>query len=434
METRYLFCVILILSSWLTVFDSWSNSVNESSTIVENSGPGFLQQGTYVVIGVFTYEDNAKSFSQYAQTQGFSARYAYYPSRDYYYVYTFSSDSSRQVVNQCLQLRTTSEFEDAWVFSTDGHNELPRTDEEETLGWGISDEETSDLSTPDVSTPGIIMPVEEGREKNVTETVVREEITSTVSPPSVGELPREKKSEPGYDVFFRTLGEGSKEVTAVVKVVDGAHAKSIKKCQANQPEVLEHARLLTQQVQLITYAIGYRKATFDLSLDNPVNDSTSSYVSVEDEIINVKMPLERLKKGDVQVMFNTYFYGNASVMREKSRYELEELLRFLQENPTTTIKLHGHTNGNSRGITYRYLKGHNNFIDIRRSGDFTKRGVGAKKLSEMRAETIRQYLVKQGIAEARIETKGWGGKQMLYDADSPLAKNNIRVEIEVLSE
>ncbi len=146
------------------------------------------------------------------------------------------------------------------------------------------------------------------------------------------------------------------------------------------------------------------------------------------------MRLEKLKRGDIQVLYNTYFYGNASVMREKSRYELEELLRFLQENPTTAIKLHGHTNGNSRGITYLYLKEHGNFFNIRRSREYTKRGVGAKKLSEMRAETIRQYLVKKGIDESRIETKGWGGKNMLYEADSPLAKNNIRVEIEVLSE
>lgn len=373
-----------------------------------------------MVIGVFTYEDNAQSFSQYALTQGFSAKYAYYPSRGYYYVYTFTSDSASQVVDRCLQLREASEFEDAWVFRAYDEDEVAETD-----GWGIEEWDS----------PSVNIPVAETSDIEPIATVERERVAQETSHLPTTELTRKKeKSEPSYDVFFRTHDEGGKAVTAVVKVVDGAHAKSIKKCQANQPEVLEHSRLLTQQVQLITYAIGYRKATFDLTLDNPVNDSTASYVSVDGDVISVKMPLEKLKKGDVQVMFNTYFYGNASVMREKSRYELEELLRFLKENPTTTIKLHGHTNGNSRGITYLYLKEHNNFFNIRRSGEYIKRGVGARKLSEMRAETIRQYLVKQGVEESRIETKGWGGKQMLYDADSPLAKNNIRVEIEVLSE
>ena len=430
MKKRHLYYVMLIFGGWLSINAAWSNPVDTNRATTEGNGPKYLAQGTYLVIGVFTYEDNAESFSQYVQTQGFSAKYAYYPSRGYYYVYTYTSDSTRQVVDQCWQLRNTSEFEDAWVFRAYENDETT-----ETYGWDNSGWDTSETDTPDVSTPGMNAPVEESRQATMVETVAHQTITPVIAAPSVAELPKRKeKTEPGYDVFFRTLGEGEEPVTAMVKVVDGAHAKSIKKCQGNQPEVLEHSRLLTKQVQLITYAIGYRKATFDLSLDNPVNDSTASYVSINDDMISVKMPLEKLKKGDVQVMFNTYFYGNASVMREKSRYELEELLRFLQENPTTTIKLHGHTNGSSRGVTYRYLKEHGNFFNIRRSGEYIKRGVGAKKLSEMRAETIRQYLVKQGIAETRIETKGWGGKQMLYDADSPLAKNNIRVEIEVLSE
>ena len=425
MKTHYLYCVILIFCGWAGVSIAQGHSAISNPDIITSNGPVFLQQGTYLVIGVFTYEDNAESFSQYAQTQGFTAKYAYYPSRGYYYVYTYTSDSTLQVVNRCLHLRNTSEFEDAWVFSTYGHRKISETEDWSDAGW----------DTSGVDTPGVNAPVEESHQATNIASVAHNTMASDLSAPSVKELPQKKeKDEPGYDVYFRTLGEGNREVTAVVKVVDGAHAKSIKKCQGNQPEVLEHARLLTQQVQLITYAIGYRKATFDLSLDNPVNDSSASYVSVDEEVIQVKMPLEKLKKGDVQVMFNTYFYGNASVMREKSRYELEELLRFLQENPTTTIKLHGHTNGSSRGITYLYLKEHNNFFNIRRSKEYTKRGVGARKLSEMRAETIRQYLVKKGIAESRIETKGWGGKQMLYDADSPLAKNNIRVEIEVLSE
>ena len=419
MKARYLYGVILIFCGWLSIRSVSGHSASTKYGTIKNNDPDHLQQGIYLVIGVFTYADNADSFSRYAQTQGFSAKYAYYPIRGYYYVYTFTSDSALQVIDRCLQIRSTSEFEDAWVFrayEADGISE--------TSNWGNAAWDTLSVNTP----------VEEPHEMAVIETIKHQTPAQELFALPVAKHPKKEKAEPGYDVFFRTLGEGDQEVRAVVQVVDGAHAKSIKQCQANEPEVLEHARLLTKQVQLITYAIGYRKATFDLALDHPVNDSTASYVSVDDEMISVKMPLEKLKQGDVQVMFNTYFYGNASVMREKSRYELEELLQFLRESPTTTIKLHGHTNGSSRGVTYLYLKDHGNFFDIRRSGEYIKRGVGAKKLSEMRAETIRQYLVKQGIEESRIETKGWGGKHMLYDADSPLAKNNIRVEIEVLSE
>lgn len=411
MKTYCLYSIILILCGWYaTISVAIGNSLKDfSHHSISADDPEYLQPGAYLVIGVFAYQDNAESFSQYAQAQGFSAKYAYYPSRGYYYVYTFTADSAFHVVEQCLNLRNTSEFEDAWVFRAYETSETTEADRWDNSGW---------------DTPEVNMPLEEA------DKIATEPATSPVA-----QLPKKKeKTELDYHVFFRTLGEGDQPLAAVVKVVDGSHAKSIKQCQSNQPEVLEHERLLTNQVQLITYAIGYRKATFDLPLDAPVNDSTASYVSVNDEVINVEMRLEKLRKGDVQVMYNTYFYGNASVMREKSRYELEELLRFLQENPTITIKLHGHTNGNSRGITYLYLKAQGNFFNIRRSGEYIKRGVGARKLSEMRAETIRQYLIKRGVDGSRVETKGWGGKNMLYDADSPLAKNNIRVEVEVLSE
>ena len=423
MKTRYLYCVILVFLKCLISSNiAYSNFISTDSDIAKTDGPEYLPQGTYLVIGVFAYEDNAQDFSQYAQMQGVSAKYAYYPSNGYYYVYTFTADSASQVVNQCLRLRDSSEFEDAWVFKAYGSGSDGNSNTSVTDGWDSSD------------WGEVNVPIEKTREATSIETIEHTSLASEVEAPPMVSLPKKEKTEPAYDVYFRTIGETDKPVTALVKVVDGSHAKVIKNCQANQPELLEHSRLMTKQVQLITYAIGYRKATFDLSLDQPINDSSASYVAVNDETIEVKMELEKLKRGDVQVMYNTYFYGNASVMREKSRYEIEELLRYLRESPTAKIKLHGHTNGNSRGVTYLYLKEHGNFFNIRRNGDYIKRGVGAKKLSQMRAETIRQYLIKQGIDESRIETKGWGGANMLYDADSPLAKNNIRVEIEVLSE
>ncbi len=386
----YIYCVIWIfLSSFSLAYDYFPGASPDVD--LTDADPAYLPQGFYVVIGVFADQDNADGFSQYAQAQGLSAQFAFHPPRGYYYVYIFAADSAAPVVEQCLQLRSSTEFADAWVFST--YQAQP------TITRG------NDRS-PEVA--------------DLEETI-----------PEAPSLER----GPGYAVYFETLGRRDKPVTAMVKVVDGVRAQEITNCQANRPEVLEHARLLSDRVQLIPHSMGYRKATFDLSLTEPVNDSTASYVSVgKDSVIHVTMPLEKLKKGDIQVMYNTYFYGNASVMREQSRYELEEMQRYLEDNPEVRVKLHGHTNGNSRGVTYLYVEEHGNFFNLRRSDDYLKRGIGAKKLSEMRAETIRQYLIKQGIDEDRIETEGWGGSKMLHDAKSPLARQNIRVEMEVLSE
>ncbi len=391
----YFFC-----AAWL--FFGWTNPalghplVKSRVSILTGDDPEYLPPGIYLVIGVFANQNNADDFSQYAQSRGVSAQFAYHPPRGYYYVYAFAADSVELVVSQCLQLRSSTEFADAWVFSTYqteptlANEDNPSLDPEAPSGFDA--EET----IPE--TPAIVR-------------------------------------GPGYAVYFETLGKRDKPVTAVVKVVDGVRAQEITTCQANRPEVLDHARLSSNRVQLIPYAVGYRKTAFDLSLTEPVNDSTASYVAMdEDSVIRVTMPLEKLRKGDIQVMYNTYFYGNASVMREQSRYELEEMQRYLEDNPEVRVKLHGHTNGNSRGVTYLYVKEHGNFFNLRRSDDYLRKNIGANKLSKMRAETIREYLVKQGIDENRIETEGWGGSKMLHDERSPLAKQNIRVEMEVLSE
>ena len=383
-------------------FFSWTNPllshplVESFGSVLVDDDPEYLSPGIYLVIGVFANQNNADDFSQYAQSRGVSAQFAYHPPRGYYYVYTFAADSVESVVSQCLQLRSSTEFADAWVFSTYQTNPDAADSDNVSLNPEVPSGFDAEEAIPEAPT------IERG---------------------------------PGYAVYFETLGKRNKPVTAVVKVVDGVRAQEITNCQANRPEVLEHARLLSDKVQLIPYAVGYRKATFDLFLTEPVNDSTASYVSVDkDSVIRVTMPLEKLRKGDIQVMYNTYFYGNASVMREQSRYELEEMQRYLEDNPEVRVKLHGHTNGNSRGVTYLYVPEHGNFFNLRRSDDYLKRGVGAKKLSELRAETMRQYLIKQGIDESRIETEGWGGSRMLHDERSPLAKQNIRVEMELLSE
>ncbi len=391
----YFFCFAWFIFGWINPVLSYSFAESFGSTPTGDD-PGYLSPGIYLVIGVFADHNNAGDFSQYAQSRGVSAQFAYHPPRGYYYVYTFAADSAEPVVNQCMQLRSTTEFADAWVFSTYKIESIIADGDDASLDTEAPSEVDAEEIVPEAPT------IEQG---------------------------------PGYAVYFETLGKRDKPVTAVVKVVDGVRAQEITTCQANRPEVLEHARLLSDRVQLIPYAIGYRKTAFDLSLTEPVNDSTASYVSIdEDSVIRVTMPLEKLKKGDIQVMYNTYFYGNASVMREQSRYELEEMQRYLEDNPEVRVKLHGHTNGNSRGVTYLYVPEHGNFFNLRRSDDYLKRGVGAKKLSELRAETIRQYLIKQGIDESRIETQGWGGAKMLHDERSPLAKQNIRVEMEVLDD
>ena len=104
----------------------------------------------------------------------------------------------------------------------------------------------------------------------------------------------------------------------------------------------------------------------------------------------------------------------------------------LNENPEMKIMIHGHTNGNKPGRIIQLNEDQNDYFSL---GHDNPDGFGsAKELSSLRGETIKKYLVANGITENRMQVKGWGGKKMIYDKDSPQAKKNIRVEIEILKD
>ncbi|HEY3429022.1 MAG TPA: OmpA family protein, partial [Cyclobacteriaceae bacterium] len=127
---------------------------------------------------------------------------------------------------------------------------------------------------------------------------------------------------------------------------------------------------------------------------------------------------------------NVYFYNDAAVMLPESRYELNSLLEMLQDSQTSKIVLHGHSNGNYHGKILS-LGPEKNFFTM----EGAVQGTGtAKDLSQQRAETIREYLISNGIAADRISVKAWGGKKPLYDKHSVNAKKNVRVEVEVVQE
>lgn len=371
--------------------------------------PEYLVPGKYLIIGVFALEKNAIKFSEQVSQQGRNAKYAFYPHNQYYYVYTYHSTSKDSVVDACLALRQNSNFEDAWV--------LTATTDENKSGPAITNSDGWDES---------IM-TNEDHEINVSSTMAAFPTVTTES----------KDISERSMLFIKFKAHNAltqQSVPATVKVEDNALSKNLVETPTEQTEEIDKTNVLDTSLQITPYAIGYRKVQFELPLTTAVNDSMQNMMAWDGDTLVMNMPLPKLLKGDFQVMFDTYFHGNSSVMRARSKYELDELVKVLEENPDMRIKLHGHTNGAGRGFIYVYSPEAKNFFDLHQGKEYKKNGVGAAKLSALRAETIKSYLVNNGIEEDRVETKGWGGKRMLYDADSPQAKHNIRVEIEVLDE
>ncbi len=128
----------------------------------------------------------------------------------------------------------------------------------------------------------------------------------------------------------------------------------------------------------------------------------------------LKMNFQPLKVGRKIRLNNFYFVGNQAVLLKKSKPELLRLFQFMENMPNLKINIIGHIN--EPGLR----------PVIRTSPNF--------QLSENRAKLIYTYLLKQGIADDRMQYEGKGNWEMKF----PLAKTeyqmelNRRVEITVL--
>lgn len=240
-------------------------------------------------------------------------------------------------------------------------------------------------------------------------------------------------TEKFFYLFCNTYSVSTKKaVTGTLQVVDQLKTKYVTNIPAGKTAAIPVYKDGGNKKLVIADIFGYRKADFDLNLDNIINDSTQGMVNIIDDTIVINIPLQRLRKNDIAVAYNIFFFDDASVMLPKSTFELESLLDLLKENARYKVKVHGHANTKSVGKLVLLKDNDNNFFRLSPNNEST---YGTTQLlSKKRADTIRSYLLSRGIKPDRIETKGWGGSKMLYDKDSPLAYKNKRVEIEVLED
>lgn len=120
--------------------------------------------------------------------------------------------------------------------------------------------------------------------------------------------------------------------------------------------------------------------------------------------------LNRVREGEFMRMYNVFFDTDSWDLLESSRPELEQLLEFLQINHLVVIEIGGHTDSDGS-------EDHN------------------QVLSEKRANSVKEYLLKRGISRDRIFSHGYGETSPVADNLTAAGKRlNRRTEITILSE
>ena len=123
-------------------------------------------------------------------------------------------------------------------------------------------------------------------------------------------------------------------------------------------------------------------------------------------IINVE--LQPISTGEILTLKNIFFETASADLLPPSVPELTKVLDIMKKNPNMRIRINGHTDN-----------------------------VGTEadnlKLSENRANSVRNYLIEQGIDGTRITTKGFGeSKPIDVNTTESGRANNRRTEIEIL--
>ena len=130
--------------------------------------------------------------------------------------------------------------------------------------------------------------------------------------------------------------------------------------------------------------------------------------------LKVMMLVLDQKPGEQVVVFgDTHFGYNNSTLTDDAKALLDKNVQLLKANPKMNVRMAGYT-----------------------SAEGTE--ASNQKLSENRANAVRNYLIEKGIAKERITTVGYGRtKPALYevspgDINSKEAKANMRVLFEII--
>jgi outer membrane protein OmpA-like peptidoglycan-associated protein len=162
------------------------------------------------------------------------------------------------------------------------------------------------------------------------------------------------------------------------------------------------------------YALIIRKDGYLFHSENFNIPATAAYQEVEKNIC-----LKKIEIGSIIVLKNIFYDYNKASLRDESKNELDRLTTLLNENPTIKIELSAHTD--SRGGNKYNLS-----------------------LSERRAQSCVDYLIKKGIPESRLVSKGYGETKLIksdteiaelkFEEDKEAAhQENRRTEIKILS-
>lgn len=357
------------------------------------------QQYYYVVIASYADEDHADKYMGYARSKQYDAQRMLNETNKLWYVYVLKTTNREDAILETKRLQQLTEFKDTWLYGGTP-NALPEDTEKK-------DEEIA-RALPE--------------EKPATAPATADSSATTTT----DALDAEKIKVKGKLFKFRVQTTAGEPVDfAEVHDVDYRRGRDLATFKADKyVDILKPAK--RGQMTVVCGIFGYKEVVRKIDYTDPAaaegvsQDERGAWI--------IPFTLERMKKGDVSVMYHVSFYKDAVIMLPASKLELDELVSMMKSNPNYLIKIHGHSNGNNKRKIIDLGKAKNYFSV---TGSYQHEG-SSKELSRLRAEAVRRYLSENGVERDRSSIYAWGGLNMLVPENSTSAKLNDRIEIEIL--
>lgn len=128
----------------------------------------------------------------------------------------------------------------------------------------------------------------------------------------------------------------------------------------------------------------------------------------QDHPLTIDIALQPMVKNAMTVLNNIFFDFNQSKIKPRSLSELDEVVKFLKDNPTIKVEISGHTDN----------VGNENYN---------------QQLSLKRAQSVVNYFSFKGIPVTRLTQIGFGSKRPIKPNDSEENRQvNRRIEFKIL--
>ncbi len=125
--------------------------------------------------------------------------------------------------------------------------------------------------------------------------------------------------------------------------------------------------------------------------------------------ITQEINLPSIKENARTILANIFFDFGSANLKKESYSELDQIIQFMQQNPTVKIEISGHTD-NIGSLEYN------------------------QKLSQARAKAVVDYLISHGISPDRLTYRGAAYNEPIAPNDTPEGRQkNRRVEFKIIA-